>query len=87
MTGRNIEEVRGIVIGECSRHIKLFAPNGNVQRQDWIGMQDEPEEWGRRIKGELLGVECGDGKPLSDHPYLVSSIFGPGDNWTVKVEL
>lgn len=79
-----VENVRGVIIGETSRRVALVAPNGNVQRQTDLALNDDPKEWGDKTKKELLSVKCGDGKPLSFYPEIAASIYGAGE-WSLKI--
>jgi hypothetical protein len=78
------EEVNGTIIGDYSRRVALVAPNGNVQRQAHIGLDEDPKQWAKDQKSQLLSQPCGDGKPLSYHAHLVASIYGAGE-WTVRI--
>lgn len=79
------EQVNGTIIGgDWYRRVALVAPNGRIQRQETIDNDVAPSEWGKAEKAKLLSQECGDGKPLSDHPSLVASIYGEG-SWEVRI--
>ena len=80
----NIEAVQGEIIGDFTRKVALFAPNGNKQREATIGTSDDAAIWAKEEKARLLAQPCGDGKPLSAHTHLVATIYGNGQ-WEVRI--
>lgn len=79
-----LDVVSGTIIGEPMRRVALVAPNGNVQRQAHLYFDQSPQAWANAEKAKLLAEKCGDGKPLSHHASLVSSIYGSGI-WQVRI--
>ena len=74
----------GNIIGPITRTVKLYAPNGNVQKTGEIGYDESPDEWAIQAKSELLSDKCGDGRLLSEHPILIKQIYGDG-KWSVRI--
>lgn len=80
---RGEERVSGYVIGCFTKHLVLVAPNGNKQTSEDVPENTNEKQWGETKKQELLGVKCGNGKPLCCYPDIVKSIYGTGQ-WIVR---
>lgn len=79
-----IDVVNGAIVSDPMSPIRvaLVAPNGRVQHQAWT--HETPSEWAKTQKSKILAEKCGDGKPLSDHPSIVKSVYGEG-SWDVRI--
>jgi len=77
---------KNIVGGETHVHVKLVAPNGNIQSSEWT---ENPQIWAKEKISEYKFQVTGDGKTLNDHPELFNQIYGKNafdeKNWQIRI--